>query len=280
MKNFKIILIIITVFSITIWLSCSSIQKYLDATGIKEIAKEFKENFNAGEPETLRNYIDTFNLQKNTIPIEINNITVSKFRNKKVAEIVGENITAKLLSFPSHITVPEKQDTARFFIFQNSKIQNNKAILWIPGKGISNFAFRFIKDIFYTELKHGYNILLYIPPYHMSRKTENSPETFFTSNVYYNLQLYTECIRELRTAYHFLKKQNVNSISGWGGSMGASMLCELTNIETFEHICLIDTPGYNPAVTDLVIITNIQKKLFQNTKKLDTIQNFLKMLTI
>ena len=259
-KTFKIILIIIAVVSVTMWLFCASIQRYLDRTGIKEIAEEFEENFNPGNPETLRNYIDTFDFKKNTIPLETNNITISKFQNKKVASIVGKNITAELLSFPSHVTVPEKQDSARFFLFRKSKISNNKVILWIPGKGISNFAFRFIKKQFYIELEHGYNILLYIPPYHMSRKTEKSPETFFTSNVHHNLLLYTECIRELRTVYEYLKNQNVTDVSGWGGSMGASMLCNLTNIEKFEHICIMipvldwKTLTYNNKYTEKVIV--------------------------
>lgn len=239
MKTLKIILLVVITVSITLWFSYSSIQRYLDRSGLKDIANKFDNNFIPGSPEKLKNYIDTFNLYEDSKPLETQNIKITKFRNKKILNIIGHDIDAKLLSFPSCIKLPQKQDSARFFIFKYPNSKTKKAILWIPGKGVSNFAFRFIKSIFYTELKHGYTILLYIPPYHMLRKTENSPETFFTPNILHNLELYKECIRELRTGIQYLNNNNFKEISGWGGSMGASWLCNLTNIEKFEHINLM-----------------------------------------
>lgn len=237
-QGLTILLSIIAVI-IVLWIFSASLQRNIDRSGLKEIANGFDENFNPGDPETLQNLIDTFDFVTNTVPIEAKNIKISKFRNQKVLEIIDENITAELISFPSHVVYPEKQDTAFFYLFRNSKLKNNKALLWIPGKGVSNFAFRFIKNFFHEELKHGYNILIYIPPYHIERKVENNPATFFRSNVYHNLLLYVECVRELRTGIDFLKNNNVSGISAWGGSMGGSMLCKLSNIQSFDYVCIM-----------------------------------------
>ncbi len=211
----------------------------MDRNGLKEIANTFDVNFKPCKPKTLQNFIDTFDFEKNTVPLETKNIKISKFNNTNIINIIDKDITYELISFPSHINFPEKQDSTFFYLFRISKLENNKVILWIPGKGVSNFAFHFIKYFFYEELKRGYNILVYIPPYHMERKINNNPETFFTSNIYNNLLLYLECIRELRTGIEFLKNRNVKTISAWGGSMGGSMLCNLSNFENFEHICLM-----------------------------------------
>jgi hypothetical protein len=222
-----------------LFFSCTSIQKSLDKSGLKDIAKEFNKNFQPGTPDKLRQFIKDFDFKKNTLPLETQNVTRSKLTNLKVIDLMGKNVITEKITFPSHINLPAKQESAVFYLFRKSKLKNNKVILWIPGKGISDFAFRFIEYFFRAELKRGYNILLYIPPYHMDRKTEKSPDTFFTSNIHDNLNLYMECIRELRTGMAFLRHQNVSNISAWGGSMGGSMLLNLTNMERFNHITIM-----------------------------------------
>jgi hypothetical protein len=45
--------------------------------------------------------------------------------------------------------------------------------------------------------------------------------------------------REIRTAYKYLKSKNVNSISGWGGSTGASSLLIASGMDSFDNLNLM-----------------------------------------
>jgi len=203
--------------------------------------QEIFTDFKAGNPEELRLFVDSFDIEKDTEPLFLNKIRIRKrkewsLKTKIKADLIEEHIT-----FPSLLSKNIPGDSARFYSYRISDFKGSKTILWIPGFGVSDKAFYFIKNIFIEELKHGYNVLVYIPPYHLERKLpgKNDGYGFFSANLQNNLIINFEQLREIRTINRFLKTQGINELSGWGGSMGASILLLSSKFTNYKHISIM-----------------------------------------
>ena len=212
-----------------------SLQKYIDIKGLKDDAKKIDHQFNSGNPSELRSFLDTVNFNSYTTPLHTQEIKIVPFHRWKLNV---ENLISEKIIFPSDFSYT-KSDSAVFYIFRKGELTNCKVILWIPGMGVSDFAFKFIKKFFYKELSEGYNIVVYIPPFHLERKVENSNDGYLTSNTLNNVTNYLLSIRELRTINEYLQSKKVRSISLWGGSMGGSMGLQMSNYIHFEHVCIM-----------------------------------------
>ena len=119
--------------------------------------------------------------------------------------------------------------------------QPRDTILWVPGMGVSDTAFQFIKHFFNHELAAGYNIAFYIPPFHLDRREpgKGNGEGFFTADVQSNVQVILETVRELRTMVQYLISTGVGRIAGLGGSMGAATLLLTAQTVDMDFLCLM-----------------------------------------
>ncbi len=145
------------------------------------------------------------------------------------------------ISFPSLVRHKDGQDTAVFYLYRNKELNGRKVILWVPGIGVSDFAFRFIKKFFIEELKRDYDIVFYVPPFHMERSEtgRKNSEGFFTADAARNVDIILNSVRELRTISGYLKDKGVKSIGGWGGSIGAAMLLLGSQMVALDHLCIM-----------------------------------------
>ena len=71
-KKLLTALLILIITAISFYLFSPSLQRSLDRNGLRKIANEFEDNFEPGNPGKLQNFIDTFDFEKNTIPITPN----------------------------------------------------------------------------------------------------------------------------------------------------------------------------------------------------------------
>ncbi len=87
----------------------------------------------------------------------------------------------------------------------------------------------------------GYSVLFYNTPYHLNRieAGEEMGKGLFTGNNVNNLELVKHVQFEIGTAVSYLKNEQVKSISGWGGSIGAAFLWLASASVDFEHMTLM-----------------------------------------
>jgi hypothetical protein len=215
----------------------SSVDKY----SIKNLRQELEKNFAPGNVDSLKLFLHNFDLDGYTKPkfsaeVKINRRNEWSLSNKFSAKLIEEEA-----SFTSINTDIIPNDSARFYIYRKDDLRNSKVILWVPGLGVSDLAFKFIKHFFITELEKGYTVVVYIPPFHLKRKhpEKENGEGFISSNIQQNLHLQLETARELRTMLEYLEQQNPKEISAWGGSMGASFLLLTSKFHQFEHMNLM-----------------------------------------
>lgn len=239
-KVFPWIMFLIILFIAT-FLSCASIQKKIDILSLSGVAKDIQKDFRPGNPESLQKLVRDFSLEGETRPLFLGNIKVEPLDRWEIDHPFGNDLIMEKISFPSLITHEKGPDKAVFYIYRSREWKGKDVILWVPGMAVSDFAFHFIKHFFYEELKRDYNIVFYIPPFHLERIEEgkNNGEGLFTADVERNVQIFLNTVRELRTISEYLKGKGVQKIGGWGGSIGATMLLLTSQIIDLDHLCVM-----------------------------------------
>jgi len=235
MKTNYFLYLFLTIILTTL-LSCKHFKKQVDLSGLDDIKKSIlSEVAPCSESEVLEifNRKDyTSFLNKTDIKLKTENGTRWTFKTIK-----GQKIQSYRLSTPSEYF----NDTLFFYFYKTEDWDGKKAILWVPGYGVSDFAFHFIKKIFYEELKQGYAILVYDLPYHLDRlkKGKKVGEGLITGNILTNINTLHFMSEELNIGYNYLQNIGVKKIGAWAGSIGASALSILATKRKFDHICLV-----------------------------------------
>jgi len=232
---------IITILGILTWGFSKPIQVWIDNYSVRGLKEKLLNDFRPGNADSLISYLDSFSLNEYTKPVYANDIRISSRANWSLKEKFPQNLIEERLSFASFLTYLNPSDSAFFYIYKKNNFKNSKIILWVPGLGVSNLAFRFIKQFFITEIEKGYTVVVYVPPFHLDRKhpEKENGDGFITSNIQGNLQTQFEAVRELRTLLKFLEQKEPAEINAWGGSMGASFLLLTSQFYKFEHISLM-----------------------------------------
>ena len=214
------------------------VLSWVDNYSIKKLKQKLLKDFNPGNADSLKLFLENFDLNEYTKPVYIADIKTSPRTVWSLQNKCSDSLIEKEACFPSSNNHVIPSDSARFYIYRKNELYNGKIILWVPGLGISDVAFRFIKHFFISEIRNGYTVVVYIPPYHLTRKhpKKENGEGFISSNIQQSIQLQLEAIRELRTMLEYLEKQEPKEISAWGGSMGASFLLLTSKFHKFEHM--------------------------------------------
>ncbi len=236
----KILLLIIILFILSFVLvlfayNSSYIQKKVDIYGLKNTINSIVKDFHPGDTKELEKYVKEFDLGRETLPLK-SNPKIEKLNKWKIDNTIEEKYI-----FKSAYEYPARQNNSIFYVLRRSEIKNSKVILWVPGSGVSDFAFFFIKKFFKLELDKGYNIFVYIPAYHLERieKSKENSQGFMGASTLQNIKNIINAVKELRSIILYLKEQNVKSIAGWGGSMGVPMLLLAEQFYLFEHLTLM-----------------------------------------
>ena len=220
--------------------SCTSIQINIDKNSLNKNKNQILKDFSPGNPAELQNYINNFDLNKETsVEGKINPVSITALNTWHIK--TKKNITYEKWTFTSPFYSSNIPGNSIFYVMQQKQWDNSKVILWIPGFGVSDFAFTFLKKFFTSEIEAGYNIVIYIPPYHMDRqeKSEKAGNGLLTSSPLDNVKKMVNSVKELRTVYKYLGNKKVRSISMWGGSMGGAFALMLQSLEKFDHVSLM-----------------------------------------
>jgi hypothetical protein len=243
MKTFEIkkrILVTLWLCSVLIFLtSCDSMRKGLDSSGIEDVEKAILADWRPGTVHDLSEYLSSpeFTSYKS---VPNTSISITPLSRWLLAQPKTTSFIQERLSFPSSIR-GSTSDEAVFYLYRNGPWSGQRVILWIPGFGVSDLAFEFIRKFFYEELDAGYAIMFYDIPFHLERieKGKKQGEGFITSNIVSNLKTFHSCVAEIMTGIDYLRSKGVRSLSGWGGSIGAAMLWEISSRIKIEHMTLM-----------------------------------------
>jgi hypothetical protein len=233
---------------------CISILKSVDDSSLRDINEDLLVDPMTASPESLTAFLETFDPFGVPVPDQKHILRESLDR----WDLGGESrpgLKQERLSFPSPLG-----DRAVFYLYYEGELAGKKAVLWVPGYGVSDFAFNFIQRLFRAELDRGYAVLFYTLPYHVEREAAygEGGGKIFSADAAKTLGTFSGVIAELRAGTGFLRSEGVESISGWGGSVGAVFLWMLSAREQFDHLALIipvvdwDTFLFNPLLSPAV----------------------------
>ena len=222
------------------FISCATINKGIDRYSLYKTKKGILKDFNPGNAEELGSYISGFNLDKLTA-VDKNTEPYSITPLGKWHISSGRDLTYEKWSFKSSFFGNSLPGDALFYAILQSKPENSPVILWVPGFGVSDFAFRFIRHFFTEQIDAGYNVVIYIPPYHMERQSKGkSPGNgLVTASPLHNVKEMVNAVKELRMVYTYLKNRKAASISTWGGSMGGAFTLMLQSVEKVDSMGLM-----------------------------------------
>jgi hypothetical protein len=244
----KLIAIGLTLFVLTLSASsCVPIQERMDYYGLEGNVRSLLEHYNPGRPEDLMAYLDGTTLEESLSPIDLSEISVSPLDRWLIKHPLGYTLIQEKITFPSQVRegMP-RVNRATFYLYRRGSLKGRKVMISVPGLGVSDWVLYLVGCYFDEILKRDYDVLFYVPPFHLDRKEDGKGdgEGFFTSNTVENLSVIYSSAREIRTAIDYLKKEGVASIGGRGGSMGASILLLLSTAVEFDHIS-VGTPIVN-----------------------------------
>jgi pimeloyl-ACP methyl ester carboxylesterase len=226
---------------------CASLKQGFDSSGLKDSAKAMEAavgRFGEGRfqgPAALERELATYDpFALVDAPPRVK-MTVGELDRWRL-EDSRHDLHQERLSFPS--VSPARggaPDEAVYYLYYRGELRGKKAILWVPGYGVSDFAFLFIRRIFAAELDDNYAILFYSLPGHLERigEGEKSGDGLLSADPETNLETVQTVLGELATGMNELRERGVSSFSAWGGSMGAAFLLILAERERFDHIALM-----------------------------------------
>ncbi|MCA1949162.1 MAG: hypothetical protein LDL24_01205 [Treponema sp.] len=151
----------------------------------------------------------------------------------------GKPVFGERLKFPAPQVSP--LGDSYFYYFHAHREGAKKAILWAPGFGVSDLAFLFIKEFFRIELASGWDVLVWIPPYHLDRQMpgKKAGEGLITPDLINFRTNMNSAVHELGLGLSWLRKKGYERIGAWGGSFGAASLLLLSQHEDFDHMALM-----------------------------------------
>jgi len=235
LQNRKIFWILILLALIS---GCTSLKIWLDRRGIDDVADLILNDFRPESEHDLKSYLEQIDTIQANQTLPVSQIVIEEQDHWLLEDVPLQ----RKLIFPSPIKLKNgESDRAIFYLYSHKELEGQKVILWIPGFGVSDFAFRFIKNFFISELNAGYAVLFYNIPYHLNRIEEGKEmgEGLFSGNNQQNLELIAKVQSEIVTVISYLEQKKVASISGWGGSIGAAFLWIASGSYHFGHMTLM-----------------------------------------
>jgi len=214
---------------------CTSFLKSIDLSSLRDVNAELLADSETGSPESLSAFLEDFD--PFGVPVPDQKLILREPLNRwDLKDDAHPGLQQERLSFPSPLG-----DEAVFYLYYEGKLEGKKAVLWVPGYGVSDFAFRFIDRLFRDELDRGYAVLFYTLPYHVERKEKanGAGGKLFSADAVKTLKTFSGVIADLRVGLDFLRAERVASVSGWGGSVGAVFLWTLSSREEFDHLALM-----------------------------------------
>jgi hypothetical protein len=234
---------------VTPLLSCKGFHTRFDRKGLEKLALSMTERFEPGSPEELEEYLRTLDPGKTGAPVEEVPYSREALDHWNLADRIEGEIEETRISFPGRIRVDPGHPASTAYLYHYAhrnaaeRAATRKTVLFLPGLGVSELAFHFIDRLMIDILNRGYNLLLYIPPYHLIRGTGAEDENLllFDADLTRTLDTFFAMVSEIRTGMALIRRDKPDqaAFEGWGGSLGAALLLEVSRHERIERANLM-----------------------------------------
>ena len=217
-------------------LSCQSLKSTMDIRGLGDYAQSLEAQLQAHPP-----VVHPLGPSPAAVPQAAMSASPIERQplNRWKLSVPNQVIIGEELTFPA----PEGSalGPSYFYYFHPEHTQGSKVILWAPGFGVSDLAFLFIKRFFRIELELGWDVLVWVPPYHLERQApgKKSGEGLISSNLDDLVANMGASVRELDMALGWLKQNGYERIGAWGGSFGAANLLLLAQDTELDHLAVM-----------------------------------------
>ena len=267
---------------------CDDFQTGLDDGGVREVAAGMLAGYAPGPPSELAAFVEGFDLERLTRPaVTRPAVVVGQLEKRRINAPAGISLIQESVAFPSALAsgLPEV-DTARFYLYRQGPLGERPVILYAPGMGVQDLAFVFLQNYFDQMLERGWDILLYVPPYHLERAApgKKNGEGFFSADTLTTMRTFLSGVTDLRAAAAWLRRSGVSRIGAWGGSMGAAMLLLLDHFEQLDHLAvmipIVDWASVfasSPAmreVRDRLVVDGFDRKILERGHALISPSNY------
>jgi len=223
---------------------CVGFQERVDNNSVRDYAQSLVERYDGQSPHELMVF-----LGQAAAPWQgggsdrPDDLTVSIGAARSVEHPQGQEIVQSTLSFTSAFSSgDETVDRAQFFIYHtgSADLSGRRAVLWLPGMGFSDLALRFVDRFFDAILEAGYVLVVYIPPYHLTRLPDDKQNSeLLHPDVQESLSRVNAMTGEIITAYRWLESEGVATIGAWGGSIGAALAMMAGHAVDFDHLAVM-----------------------------------------
>ena len=143
----KYLTVYLLVFLTFLFSSCEYIQKRIDIYSIEDMNQEIFTDFQAGNPKELRLFVDSFDLEKDTEPLFLNEIKIRKRKEWSLKAKIKAELIEELITFPSLLSKNIPGDSARFYSYRISDFKGSKTILISSGmSNIFGFFNKYLKS--------------------------------------------------------------------------------------------------------------------------------------
>jgi hypothetical protein len=228
----------------------------MDRAGLEAMAERVTENFNPGTPAELEAFLSEIDIEQETRAttdeVALAHESVDGVPPEKwlLRDSIESQLRERRYRFrgpfdaliPEHVL--ERESPARSAVFYRYELVNEPSkgtVLYLPGLGVSDFAFRFIHRFFLSILRAGWDLAIYVPPFHLERAGEGDDMQYnlLSSNIETNIRYQMAMIKEVRTMIRVLKQDGAGPVGAWGGSMGASTLLLSSQWEELDHASMM-----------------------------------------
>jgi hypothetical protein len=246
------LLLILAIFFLS---ACLEVGQYLDNSGLRAIAESINRDFQPGTPERLAGFVDAFDWNEVSDPSSEVSGDIDDYIDGDLPKawrldgVLSAPLRQQRYRFPQTFRfVPADPpdaaaNSAVFYRYQRLDQMSQGTIVFLPGFAVSDFAFRFIKRLFVSILEEGWDLVVYVPPFHLERGAtlgKDPQYRLFTADITLNIRYQAAMVKEVRTVLRLLRQENPSKpIGGWGGSLGAAILLLTDQWEDWDHAALM-----------------------------------------
>ncbi|MFO7848492.1 MAG: hypothetical protein R6V67_00905 [Spirochaetia bacterium] len=252
-ENIFTLSLIILILSLS---SCTAIGKWADRSGLESMADQITEDFDPGTPGELEAFLSKIDIEEATRAaeeeVEVARRAVRGAPPEKwlLEEKLGSDLRQRRYLFTGAFEELISEETletdsparkAVFYRYELEERPSKGTVLFLPGLGVSDFAFRFISRLFLSILEEGWDLLVYVPPFHLERAGEGEDVQYklFTDDIEANIRYQLAMVREVRTMIKVLEEEDAGPLGAWGGSMGAATLLLASLWEEMDHAAVM-----------------------------------------
>jgi hypothetical protein len=145
-----------------------------------------------------------------------------------------DTLTQEVITFPSAIHLDHAEsNTATAYVYRRGRLGERPVVVWVPGQYVVELALVPISWFTREIIRRGADVVMLVPPYHLERTPRgfDSGDAVLATTLADHLDVFAQELSDLRRLVAWLRGQGVQTVGGFGGSVGAMMLLRMATWE-------------------------------------------------